>query len=205
MNILSTRYIAKTDYFSERVKLTSYGKNSLPKDTFSFKGSFYNVKDPAIKTLETIKIRHGIVPEKVENLVLSWAQDDERKELPMVFAHRAVYSNLADCVTLDEAKKLYPEFKNVKSIHEIVYSKGTTLDFLAKGFVTGFDKDEDVSLKILKYYWCDLMSVREFPAMSRNKYTGYPLDFETVFKKLNIPKMSQEYAQALKAQKIHKY
>ena len=168
----------------------------------SFSSSVYSSHDSAIKTIRTIKSRKGAVPNIVEHLASDWALTPDKKSLPIILVHKNIYSALEDCKTLEEAKRKFPQFKDVKSISEINYMNGSTLDLLSKGIVSGFEKDDDIALKFLKYYWCDLISPREFSVNFRNKITGYPLDFENSFKKLNIPKMDKEYALALRIQKM---
>lgn len=138
-------------------------------DTFSFCGSIYKRDFSAIETIETVKSRKGIVPERVERLAAEWSSDEKTKKLPLINAHKQAYSKLAYCKTLDEAKELYPEFRDVKSINDINPQRGSTLYCLANGLVTGFEPEDDVSLKLLKYYWCDLISTRDLPGIAKHK------------------------------------
>ena len=191
--------------------------NSAPKgglqgalfDTVSFgtRGKIYTKTDPAIKSIETVKERGGIVPERVETLAREYAKDETLSKLTLAEVHKIAYQDLKKCKTLDEAKELYPEFAGVKPAKKVLAKEGSVLYGIQIGEVNidscGEDT-EDSSLKLLQYIWAELYSaarVSKFVHYTGRYYATH--DALSTINKLQIPLLNYEYAQAAKFEKGH--
>ncbi len=110
----------------------------------------------------------------------------------LIAIHKKFYEGLKDCFTLAEAKKKFPEFKDVLSDDEVTFSKGSFMDKVKNGESEFFDKEEDLSLQLLKLYWADGFSTTDL-----KKYAG-DVDLYHTMKKLNIPRVDPNYGHVLK-------
>lgn len=173
--------------------------NAMP--CISFAGGLYSYNEPAIKTIEKIKAKGDTVPERVEKLAAEYAKNEETRNIRLVDVHKEAYKGLMSCKTLEEAKEMYPEFKDVKDANEVHGSSGSALEYLKSGYIEYFDEGDDVSLNILKYYWYNLESLEGFHWFATHKNTGRRFNFQATFSKLNIPKLSNQYSIAMRAQK----
>lgn len=178
-------------------------------DTVSFgmRGKIYTKTDPAIKSIETVKERDGIIPERVEDLAKEYAKDETLSKLTLAEVHKIAYSDLKKCKTLDEAKELFPEFKDVKPASAVPAREGSVLYGMQIGEVEvepcGEDTDDE-SLKLLQHIWSELYStarVSKFVHYSGRYYAT--CDMSSTINKLQVPLLNYEYAQAAKFEKGH--
>ncbi len=183
----------------------------LSKDCFvSFNAarkSIYTKTDPAMQSIETLKLRGGKIPKRVEELAIEYAKDEMLKNLTLAEVHKIAYSDLKKCKTLDEAKEMFPEFEAVLPADKPAARKGSVLYGIQQGevIVDSCSKDtDDASLKLLQYIWADLYSLANVSRFVR--YTGkyYSThEMAPAIKSLKIPLLDYEYAQAAKFEKGH--
>ncbi len=107
----------------------------------------------------------------------------------LIDIHREYYKELKHCNTLDEAKKAYPEFKDVIAENEC---DTKFIKEVKNGSVRGFDRDKDVSLQLLQLYWGEGFSLDTL----RKNYADK--DFLGTFRTLNIPRTTNQYGLYLK-------
>lgn len=109
------------------------------------------------------------------------------KDFSLYNIHLDYYKDLLDCQTLDEAKELYPEFRDVVDAKDIDITSVDKKSALYKIYQGDF-KDvniEDLSLEILKNYYGKLISTgkqEEYWGISRNT-------INSILNKLNIKKL----------------
>ena len=110
---------------------------SLGADTFVSFGAqrVYPKEAPAMVCLEKVKSRGGIVPKRVEDLAKEYAKDEILKDLTLTEVHKIAYADLKKCKTLDEAKKLFPEFKCVECLDTLPAKEGSVIYGLQIGDV----------------------------------------------------------------------
>jgi len=98
--------------------------------------------------------RRYLLPKRVEHAVSSLLSQGFNKRPSLMELHKSLYATLLKCETLEKAKIIYPEFKDilpeVKLQMNSVYAKkhGTTID-------------EQFVLKLLQEYWAKLRSKDE--------------------------------------------
>jgi len=108
-------------------------------------------------------------------------------------AHIEHYQALLDLKTLDEAKELYPEFKDVTDAKDLTGPKiPYTIRHIAQG-----KKDvkiEDFTLELLKRYFAQAISI----AGHKDEYFGITQrGLNNIFQTLNIPFYKQSYSKIL--------
>ena len=110
---------------------------SLGADTFVSFGAqrVYPKEAPAMVCLEKVKSRGGIVPKRVEDPAKEYAKDEILKDLTLTEVHKIAYADLKKCKTLDEAKKLFPEFKCVECLDTLPAKEGSVIYGLQIGDV----------------------------------------------------------------------
>lgn len=95
--------------------------------------------------------------EGLRNFILQGLESNENTDI--VTLHREYYSQLLDCETLEDAKKLYPEFQNVidaKDIDLSSYSGNNTFKQIQRGKFVGLTL-ENLSITLLKKYYAELI------------------------------------------------
>ncbi|MCM1009596.1 MAG: hypothetical protein NC390_01795 [Fusobacterium sp.] len=113
----------------------------------------------------------------------------------LVDVHKGIFGQIKECETLSEIKSLFREekfFDDVISDAETTFAEGSFADLIKKGQSEYFDKDEDLSLQIIKLYWGDGFSLSDLKAYTGGKDINYLLN------KLNIPKREKNYGSYLK-------
>lgn len=172
------------------IKTYSFNVN---KAMFFLGGYSLNLKD-TIKSLDKLdeNLEHEIYPNGVRNLALEEIEKGNPNNKTLIDIHKERYKLLEGCYSLDEAKRLYPEFKNVLSDKEIQYQRNSFIDKVKQGQIEFFNPDEDLSLQILKFYWGEGLSLNGLKDKTDN------MAVYSVFKKLNIPTVSKDYGHILK-------
>lgn len=113
----------------------------------------------------------------------------------LVDVHKGIFGQIKECETLSEIKSLFSKeklFDNVISDTETTFAEGSFADLVKKGQSQYFDKDEDLSVQIIKLYWGEGFSLTDLKAYTGGKDINYLLN------KLNIPKREKNYGSYLK-------
>ena len=129
------------------------------------------------------------LPEKLPKRVLEEAKkvckSKTEKTLTLEELHNRVYQPLMQAKSLEEVKKLYLEFKDVKELGELERnSKTKTLDFLVN---LGVEKSFTLDILKLLYKPLTLEEIGRHYGGIKRKALEYLLE------KLNIPKLSSHY------------
>ena len=110
----------------------------------------------------------------------------------LITIHRRLYESIKDCFSLTELKAKFPEFKGVKSAHDVDYREGTLMDDLMSGRIPEFNTEEDLTLQLIKLYWADGFSLNDLKAYAGGR------DLNPIMNKLGIPKVDRNYGHILK-------
>ena len=153
---------------------------NLSSDTISFSGKSLVQQ---VKDLE----KDAFLSDGLREYILSYIDDKNN----LIDLHKEYYASLLNCKTLDEAKELYPEFRDVVDLKDVDLS---SISFyapkqIAKGQIEGLNK-ENASLVFLKKYIGELT-----PLKSGCNEDYFYLSYQTIkkmFKFLNIT-MNDDY------------
>lgn len=128
--------------------------------------------------------------------IREWAgiilEEGNKSKETLINIHKKFYESLKDCLTLDDAKAKFPEFKDVIPSSQITYQEESFLADVAQGKLEYFDKDEDLSLQLLKLYWGEGFSINDLRKYANGKDISYTM------RKLRIPFTDQTYGKILK-------
>lgn len=153
-------------------------------------GSSLNLKE-SVQNLDNISNAQG---EKFPKDIWESAKEvieSGNKDLTLIDVHKNKYKALNTMWDLEEAKKMYPEFREVKSDKDVDYRANSFIDEVKKGENKNFNKDEDLAFQLLKLYWAEGFSLTDLEnEAGKNIYH--------TMKKLNIPMMDRDYAHVLK-------
>lgn len=154
------------------------------------------------KTVEKLDVLAIKKPKLYPPNIREWAgmvlEEGNKAGDTLIDVHKKFYSGLKECFSLDEAKKKFPEFDNVLSDSEVEFSKGTFFEAFKEGKFECFDKDEDLSLQLMKLYWGDGFSLTDLQKYTATleKPQGFNLSY--TLNKLNIPLSDRDYGHILK-------
>lgn len=128
--------------------------------------------------------------------VREWAgmilEEGNKSKDTLITIHRRLYESIKDCFSLAELKAKFPEFKGVKSAHDVDYREGTLMDDLISGRISEFNTEEDLTLQLIKLYWADGFSLNDLKAYAGGR------DLNPIMNKLGIPKVDRNYGHVLK-------
>ncbi|MBQ3642187.1 hypothetical protein II906_09745 [bacterium] len=125
---------------------------------------------------------------------------DRDEPISLYDLHMAHYSDLNNCKTLDEAKSLYPEFKDVKDAKDIPFDeKPRPLQWIETG-KNDKVKIEDFTLSVLKSYYYGLKGLSD-----RKEYFGVDTHaLGEILDLLNIKKLNQNYRSSVSGENPEK-
>jgi len=133
-----------------------------------------------------VEKRGYILPERVREYAQKLIAAGKDTGVSLLEIHKKLYAPLLECHSLDEAKKLYPEFKDilpaVPILHKSVNSSGRI--------------SENFGLRVLQEYWGKLKSKDEI-ASDFGLNNRAALDFS--LKKINFSGYKHNYKTMLKA------
>ena len=187
IKILQSKRIIKNqkDYANPQKLYT----NSYPKEFYI---NFTGGKSLDLRqTYEQIK-KFGAFPNEIEEEIQQELKNGNKENLTLIDVHKAHYSLLNECKSLDDAKALYPEFKDVLSDNEVKYNKSGFIDNFKQGKFEILDPNEDLSLQLLQLYWAEGFSIRDLDEKLGNS------EVLNAMRKLQIPRMDKIYAKYLK-------
>ena len=164
---------------------------NLSSDTISFSGKSLVQQ---VKDLE----KDAFLSDGLREYILSYIDDKNN----LIDLHKEYYASLLNCKTLDEAKELYPEFRDVVDLKDVDLS---SISFyapkqIAKGQIEGLNK-ENASLVFLKKYIGELT-----PLKSGCNEDYFYLSYQTIkkmFKFLNIS-MNDDYESLITKNRMSK-
>lgn len=171
----------------------NYSNLPTTKQYLSFMGGYsLNLAD-TIKNLDRLASKDSsIYPKNIREWAGMILEGGNKVKDTLINVHKKYYEALKNCSSLDEAKKRFPEFAEVISDSDVLFSKGSFGAAVKAGELEYFDKNEDLSLQILKLYYGEGFSLNDLKKYTEGKDIYYTM------KKLNIPTQSRDYAHILK-------
>lgn len=159
----------------------------------SFTGGYSLNLAETIKHLDKLASKKSdVYPPQIREWAGIILEEGNKTKETLISVHKKFYESLKDCFTLDEAKKKFPEFKDVIPAENVKVHEGSFIDDFQKGKLEYFDNDEDLSLQLLKLYWGEGFSINDLRRYSDGKNLSHTLN------KLNIPTVDRTYGQLLK-------
>lgn len=119
-----------------------------------------------------VEKRGYLIPERVLNEAKKLLAKSEQETKSLLEIHKEIYRPLLECKTLEEAQKLFPEFKEMKL--SVVFERNTRY---AKEFKEKTDKN--FALKMLQEFWANLKTKEEIAkelGMTNRTSLAWPLE-----------------------------
>ena len=159
----------------------------------SFMGGYSLNLAQTVEKLDAHALKNPqIYPPNIREFIGMVLEEGNKAKNTLIDVHKKYFSSLEECTTLSEIKSRFKEFKDVISSEDVEIKEGSFIDRFKKGEFEYFDKDEDLSVQLIKLYWGDGFSLPDL-----KKYTD-GLDLYHTLLKLNIPRSSQSYGHILK-------
>lgn len=159
----------------------------------AFTGGYSLDLASTIKNLDKLaQKKSNVYPPQIREWAGIILEEGNKTKETLIDIHKKFYENIKDCLSLDEVKKKFPEFKDVASSKNVEAQQGSFIDDFQKGKLEYFDNDEDLSLQLLKLYWGEGFSINDLRQYSDGKNISYAM------KKLNIPLTDPTYGKILK-------
>ncbi|MBS5803056.1 MAG: hypothetical protein KIC80_08625 [Brachyspira sp.] len=159
----------------------------------AFTGGYSLDLASTIKNLDKLaQKKSNVYPPQIREWAGIILEEGNKAKETLIDIHKKFYESLKDCFTLEEAKKKFPEFKDVIPSSGVKFQDGSFLDDAANGRLEYFDTEEDLSLQLLKLYWAEGFSINDLRRYSGGKDISYAM------KKLNIPLAEPTYGKILK-------
>lgn len=152
-----------------------------------YQPSFSSAKDITLNYL--VKKRAYSLPSRIltraKELVSSMTSQTSLLDL-----HKQTYAPLLSCKTLDEARNLFPEFREILDAKILLQKRSKHTEKIFEKV-----KPEDLSLKLLQKYWANLSSQEEIAKeFGVSRYA-----VQWINEKLNFPAFPKNYLTLLKA------
>lgn len=187
------------------IKQTHNQKNSIENNTqnrlplpstlqyLAFTGGYSLNLASTIKNLDKLaQKKSNVYPPQIREWAGIILEEGNKSKETLIKIHKKFYESLKDCLTLDEAKAKFPEFKDVISSSQVKYQDESFLADVAQGKLEYFDTDEDLSLQLLKLYWGEGFSINDLRKYANGKDISYAM------RKLQIPFTDPTYGRILK-------
>lgn len=136
-----------------------------------------------------------VFPPKIREMAMEIINSGNPKNKRLIDIHKDIFGQIKECETLSEIKQAFKKegfFDGVLSDSEVTFTEGSFADTVKKGANQYFDKDEDLSVQIIKLYWGDGFSLSDLKT-----YTGGK-DINHLLNRLHIPKRDKHYGAYLK-------
>ncbi|MDR1327256.1 MAG: hypothetical protein LBJ74_02480 [Heliobacteriaceae bacterium] len=133
-----------------------------------------------------------IYPPQIREWAKLILEEGNKANDTLVNIHKKFYGSLKECFSPEEVKAKFPEFNDILSDSEVSFKPGTFFEKVKKGELEHFDKDEDLSIQLLKLYWGEGFSLNDL----KNYSDG--TDIYYTMKKLQIPLVDKTYGHMLK-------
>lgn len=171
----------------------SFSKLPTTRQYLSFMGGYSLNLAETIKNLDKLAEKDSsIYPKNIREWAGMVLESGNKAKDTLISIHKKYYEALKSCDSLDEVKKKFTEFSEVISDRDVKFSKSSFGDAVKSGELEYFDKDEDLSLQILKLYYGEGFSLNDLKKYADGKDIYYTM------KKLNIPTQSRDYGHILK-------
>lgn len=159
----------------------------------AFTGGYSLDLASTIKNLDKLaQKKSNVYPPQIREWAGIILEEGNKSKETLINIHKKFYESLKDCLTLDDAKVKFPEFKDVIPSSQVKYQEESFLSDVAQGKLEYFDKDEDLSLQLLKLYWGEGFSINDLRKYANGKDISYTM------RKLQIPFTDQTYGKILK-------
>ena len=163
------------------------------RDYLSFTGGYsLNLADTITNLDKLAQKNSAVYPKHIREWAGMILESGNKAKQTLIDIHKKYYESLKSCTTLDEVKQKFSEFADVLSDSEVSFSKNSFGEAVKAGEMECFDKNEDLSLQILKLYYGEGFSLNDLKQYTDGK------DIHWTMKKLNIPRQNQTYGQILK-------
>lgn len=139
-------------------------------------------------------------PPDIYEAVVAEVEDKNPQNKTLYDIHFEKYKGVLDCYSLEELKENYSEFQDVVSAYDVEAKENSFIGKFQNDELKMFSFDDDLTLELIKLYWgkgFSLNDLSEYIASQSDDKKEISLHYPMT-KKLNIPLMSQQYAQVLK-------
>lgn len=196
INPLNINYKNLSKYYTANVRTAKYASESFSniQTNTCYPASYYALSFSGGRKTLTLneqmqRLDADKLPAHVFNRIKETLDSGNPENKTIYDIHTEIYGALFECKTLDEAKKMYPEFNNVLDAKDIKESDlSPTLKNIKNGELEGADI-EDLTLTLLKTHYAKGIS----PNL-RAAYFGLSKDATTkIFEKLNIERLDGQY------------
>lgn len=169
------------------------GKLPSTEQYLSFRGGYSLNLSQTIKGLDKLAEKESSVyPKHIREWAGMILDSGNKTKETLIDIHKKYYETLKSCTTLEQAKLKFPEFSDVLPDNAVGYYKNSFGYVVKNGLLECFDKDEDLSLQILKLYYGEGFSLNDLKQYAGGKDIYYTM------KKLNIPTLNKDYGHILK-------
>jgi hypothetical protein len=159
----------------------------------NFTGGYSLDLAETITNLDKLAAKYpNIYPKHVREWAGMILEEGNKAKDTLITIHKKFYESVKDCFSLSELKAKFPEFKDVKSAHDVDYREGTLMDDLMSGRIEEFNTEEDLTLQLIKLYWGEGFSLNDLKAYAGGR------DLNPIMNKLGIPKVDRNYGHILK-------
>ena len=163
------------------------------KQYLAFRGGYSLNLAETIQNLDKLALKNSsIYPKNIREWAGMILEGGNSTKQTLIDIHKRYYMSLKECKTLAEAKDKFKEFGDVLSDKDVTFTKNSFGNNVKQGLLEAFDKDEDLSLQLLKLYYGEGFSLNDLKV-----YAGDTDLFHTM-KKLQIPTVSRDYGHVLK-------
>ncbi len=163
------------------------------RDYLSFTGGYSLNLSDTIKNLDKLaQTQPSVYPKNIREWAVMILDSGNVAKKTLIDVHKKYFESLKKCTSLEEVKAKFPEFSDVKSDMDVIFSKSSFGEAVKAGELEYFDKNEDLSLQILKLYYGEGFSLNDL-----KQYTGGK-DIYYTMKKLEIPRQNPTYGHILK-------
>ena len=163
------------------------------KQYLAFTGGYSLNLAETIQNLDKLaKKNSNIYPKNIREWAGMILEGGNQTKQTLIDIHKRYYESLKNCTSLEDVKINFPEFSDVLSAKEVTFTKNSFGSNVKEGLMEAFDKDEDLSLQLLKLYYGEGFSLNDLKV-----YAGDTDLFHTM-KKLQIPTVSRDYGHILK-------
>lgn len=159
----------------------------------AFTGGYSLDLASTIKNLDKLaQKKSDVYPPQIREWAGIILEEGNKAKETLIDIHKKFYESLKECFSLDEVKAKFPEFKDVIPSSQVNFKDGSFFDDIQQGKLEYFDKEEDLSLQLLKLYWGEGFSINDLRKYTDGKNISYAM------KKLNIPLTDPTYGKILK-------
>lgn len=138
-------------------------------------------------------------PPDIKGMIFDTLEAQNPDDKTLYDIHFEKYKGIDDCYTLEELKERYPEFQDVVSAWQVSAAPDSFIGRFQNKESEIFTSEEDLTLQLIKLYWgrgFSLKGLSDYIEENSKDKTGIQLGY--TMRKLNIPRMNNNYAHILK-------